>query len=128
MINKTSLKTRVARKNLLLPELIIVIFFFSLAAAACVRLFAEARADVGKSRELTEAVIMAQNVAETFKATGEIKRTAVLTNCPSVEEGLLVYADAYERDNITELHIYIRKGREIIYSLTTAVVKEVGVP
>ena len=124
-MTKTALKTRIAPKNLLLPELIIVIFFFSIAAAACVSLFASAQADVRKSRDLTEAVLLAQNTAEVFKATGEINRTAVLTNCPSAEEGLHVYADTFERDNVTELHIYIRRGREIIYSLTTAVVKEV---
>jgi hypothetical protein len=63
-----TVKLKVAGKNLLLAELIVVIAFFSLAAAACVTMFADARRDSRDARDLTNAVIMAQNAAEIFKA------------------------------------------------------------
>jgi flagellar basal body-associated protein FliL len=66
------LKIRVAEKNLLFVELVVVILFFSIAAAVCVSLFGQAYSDSRDSRDLTEAVITAQNVAEYYKATGEI--------------------------------------------------------
>jgi hypothetical protein len=67
-------KTRLSGKNLLFAELIIVILFFSVASAGCVLLFAEAYSDGKQSRDLTEAVIIAQNTAELFKAAnGDIE-------------------------------------------------------
>ena len=81
------------RKNLLLPELIIVILFFSLAAAGCVKLFASAYEDSNFSRDLTTAVIEAQNAAECFKtAGGDLEETARLFG------GSVVYATS---DNVT---------------------------
>jgi len=62
-------KTRLSGKNLLFAELIIVILFFSIASAGCVLLFAEAYSDGKQSRDLTNAVIMAQNDAEIIKAS-----------------------------------------------------------
>ena len=126
---KSAVKTRVARKNLLLPELIIVIFFFSLAAAACVSLFANAQTDVRKSRDLTEAVILAQNFAEVFKTTGDINETAEILGIPPTEIGnLRIYAEPLEKDDIIEAHIFISRlsDNELIYKLVTAVVKEAG--
>ncbi|MCL1823223.1 MAG: hypothetical protein FWG44_03385 [Oscillospiraceae bacterium] len=79
MAREVHLKTRVPRKNLLLPELIIVLFFFSLAAAACVKLFGLAYEDVNHSKALTAAVIEAKNAAECFKAAnGDPEKTREL--------------------------------------------------
>jgi len=77
IMRETLVKTRLARKNLLLPELIIATLFFAIAAAACVGLFAEAYTDINKSRDLTAAIIEAQNAAECFKAAdGDLTKTA----------------------------------------------------
>ena len=85
MITKAVLKTHIPRKNLLLPELIIVMFFFSLAAAGCVKLFGLAYEDVNYSRALTSAVIETQSVAECFKAAdGDLEKTAELLGLPSL--------------------------------------------
>ncbi|MCL2633365.1 MAG: hypothetical protein FWD34_02500 [Oscillospiraceae bacterium] len=79
MIAKTIEVSRVSKKNLLLIEMIIVILFFALAAAGCVTLFAQAYSDGNYSRELTSAVIQAQNIAEFFKASGgDLDKTAEL--------------------------------------------------
>jgi len=72
------MKTKISGKNLLFIELIVVILFFSVAAAACVALFGQAYRDSNHSRDLTSAVIMAQNAAEMFKATGGINETEAL--------------------------------------------------
>ena len=83
MTAKTLHGGRVAKKNLLLPEMIISIFFFALAAAGCVKLFAEAYADGNYSRNLTAAVVEAQNAAECFKAAnGDVIKTAELYGTP----------------------------------------------
>jgi len=71
-MNKRS-RTKLAGKNLLFAEIIVVIAFFSLAAAACVTMFAQAQQDINDARDLTNAVIMAQNAAEIFKAADDIE-------------------------------------------------------
>ena len=99
------MKTKLAGKNLLLLELIIVILFFSIAATACVMLFGQAHKDSNDSRDLTNAVIMAQNAAEIFKATGEINNS----------EGDGLQLQAVNQEN--KLFISVYKGDEVIYEL-----------
>ncbi len=55
-----------SKSSLFLMELIIAIFFFSLASAVCVRLFVGAHKLAEKSVNLNHAVNWTQNVAETF--------------------------------------------------------------
>lgn len=112
------IKTRLAGKNLLFAELIIVIFFFSLAAAGCVMLFAQAQVDGQYSQDLTNAVVMAQNTAEKFKATGEVHHTEA--------DGLRQHSELNESEDILKLHIKVLKGEEVIYELITAIPKGVG--
>jgi Tfp pilus assembly protein PilV len=98
------------RKNgsLLFIELIIVILFFSLAAAGCVTLFAQAYRDSQRSRDLSEAVIMAQNTAEYWKATGEIRDFSF--------GGRDLFAETLTDGNAA--HITVFRDTEIIYELT----------
>jgi len=105
---KTKLRTQLAGKNLLFVELIVVILFFSLAAAACVSLFAQAYTDSRYSEDLTNAVIMAQNAAEYFKATGE--------ELPDVQDGELTMQLRLE-GNTTAL-ISVLKEEEVVYEIT----------
>ncbi|MCL2638846.1 MAG: hypothetical protein FWD48_10820 [Oscillospiraceae bacterium] len=109
-------RTRIAGKNLLLAELIIVILVFAIAATGCVTLFAAAREDAQYSRDLTNAVIMAQNTAEIFKATGVLSGTSI----NDLWQDLILN----ENGDILTLNIKILKDTEVIYELTAAVLKE----
>jgi len=138
--------TRLAGKNLLLAELIVVMLFFSLSAAACVMLFSEAYTDGEKSRDLTYAVILAQNTAEVFKASdGDTEKTAQLLGVFNTE--LIIYdenweivpayysttthdrfylsLEAQEKDglSIAEITVGSFAPNEILYNLTVAVAK-----
>ncbi len=57
-----------SRSSVFLTELIITIFFFSLAAVVCVRLFVGAARTSADSRNLTRAVSLAQDASECFIA------------------------------------------------------------
>ena len=109
--------TRLAGKNLLFAELIVVILFFSIAAAGCVLLFAEAHRDSQHSSDLTNAVIMAQNTAEIFKATGEVSYTEA--------NGLRTSSVLTENGNVSELYIYVQKEEVIIYEITALRIRDI---
>jgi len=110
-------KIRLANKNLLFAELIVVVLFFSLAMTACVTLFAGAYKDGQQSSDLTNAVIMAQNTAELMKATGRMP--------PAVteEDGLQMQVEAEVVDGILEAVITVSnpKDNSIIYELKVGV-------
>jgi hypothetical protein len=108
------IKPRKAEKNLLFAELIIVTAFFSLSAALCVSLFADAQRDLSESRDLTNAVILAQNAAEIFKS-GEIIEVS-----DDNDDNLTVVTAAETKDGIARAVITVYRGDEIIYSLRTA--------
>jgi hypothetical protein len=104
---------RLPSKNLLFAELIVVILFFSLAAAACVTLFGQARSDSDEARNLTNAVILAQNAAEIFKAGGE--NTDMYVHC--VENSLMVIPVTAGRETYRYAHITVYRvsGTSPIY-------------
>lgn len=56
------------KPTLLLMELLVMILVFSLAAAACLGIFAKARLMTEETRRLDRAVLLAQNAAELLKA------------------------------------------------------------
>lgn len=58
------------KSGLFLVELIIAIAFFAITSAVCVQLFAMANTLSVRSVALQMSVMNAQNVAESFKATG----------------------------------------------------------
>ena len=107
--------------NLLFLELIIVIVVFSLAAAICTMMFVQARSDSAQSRDLTNAVIMAQNAAEIFKASdGETLQTFH-------ENGLAsrITAENHEGIRTAEITVFRESDEAFIYSLRVAVSQEV---
>ena len=55
-----------SKLSLFLMELIIAIFFFSLSAAVCVRLFASAHTLSERTENLENAVMWSQNLSEAF--------------------------------------------------------------
>lgn len=62
---------------LILLEIWIAILVFSIAATACVQVFIRANAYSEQGKDLSHAVIAAQNIAECYKANGgNIDRTA----------------------------------------------------
>ncbi len=59
---------RSSKLSLFLMELIIAIFFFSLSAAVCVRLFASAHTLSENTETLENSVMWTQNLSEAFEA------------------------------------------------------------
>lgn len=75
-LNGNNLKSR-SKSSLFLMELIIVLMFFSLCAATCMQIFANAKVKTDYSRDLTNASFAAESVAELYKACdGDLKATA----------------------------------------------------
>jgi len=58
-----------SRTSLVLMELIICILFFSLASAVCVQLFVKAHTTSAETRELNNAINIAQSICEVMKGT-----------------------------------------------------------
>ncbi len=68
-----------SKLSLFLMELIIAIFFFSLSAAVCVRLFASAHTLSERTENLENSVMWVQNLSEAFvSAGGDLGRIAPL--------------------------------------------------
>jgi hypothetical protein len=68
-----------SRLSLFLMELIIAIFFFSLSAGVCVRLFVSAHTLSERTENLENAVMWTQNLSEAFVAKkGDLKAIAKL--------------------------------------------------
>lgn len=61
--------------SLLLVELLFAIMFFAICAAICLQLFVTAKQTGEESHNLDQAVLLAQNVAETWKATESREET-----------------------------------------------------
>ncbi len=55
-----------SKSSIFLMELIIVILFFSLTGAVCLQIFIKARAISHRSKELTHAVMWAENITEIY--------------------------------------------------------------
>lgn len=103
------------RAFLVLMEQLIMVLVFSVAAAACLGLFVRAGRTAGETARLGEAVILAQNAAETLKASGGA--AGVSTN----QEGYRVEINrkAGEIPGFGEAEILVYYGEECLYSLET---------
>ena len=60
-----------SRRNIVLIELIVVIFFFALSAAITLQMFGAAHDFSADSAETTEALLLAQDWAEQIAASGD---------------------------------------------------------
>ena len=67
------------KSSLFLLELILSLFFFSLASAVCIQLFAKAHVTEKETEELNHAVPLAESAAEAYHSVlGDLDRLAVL--------------------------------------------------
>jgi hypothetical protein len=67
---------------------------FSLCAAVCLQIFAKASVESARSRDLSQASLRAQTVAEMFKAEGgNVARVAALSGGDARGNEVLIYYD-----------------------------------
>lgn len=120
-------------------EMVVIILFFSIAAAVCTNMFAQAKAVSAQSTELTMALMEAQEAAETFKNAGG-DPMAVGEKLGAREDGehLVAYFDEgweqtdgqpvysmkmdfSEENGLRHADISVYKGNEEIYRIQTAI-------
>jgi len=69
-------------------EQVIVILIFAFCAAVCVRIFAGSYLMTAESRELTGALLAAENAAESYKAfSGNLEKVAEILNGETFDDG-----------------------------------------
>ena len=119
-----------SKSGLFLMELIIVLLFFSLASTICIRLFVKSHALSQETVDLTNAVTLAQNLAENFIAS-DGDPEVMLQNFPKLslaEDNLLQLAEngylsqirfSVNADGLRQgdIEIYRNAKSESIYSL-----------
>ncbi|MBR0090898.1 MAG: hypothetical protein IJP92_04300 [Lachnospiraceae bacterium] len=84
------------KSGLFLLEMTLVVFFFALTAAVYVRVFAHAQQTGRDSKSLTEATLIAQNLAEVwYAAGGDLAETASrFSLCKQEDDTLTLYFDS----------------------------------
>ena len=89
-------RTSGSKSGLFLLEMTLVVFFFALTSAVYVRVFASAQRIGRESKTLTEATLIAQNLAEAwYAAGGELTETAErFALCDAEDELLTLYYDS----------------------------------
>lgn len=95
-----------SKSSLFLLEMIFVILFFSLAAAVCVSLFAQAHTLSVQSSDLNAAVLRAQSTAECVKARGE-DFASLLPGTEREGENALLYYDGDWQSTTRENAVYV---------------------
>lgn len=101
------------RGNLILIELLVMLLVFSLAAAACLGIFAQARLMTEETARLDEAVALARNAAELLKAGRDLQ------NLDTGELRLEITELPGEIPGMTQAEIAILEGETTVFSLTT---------
>lgn len=91
-------KQQSSKYSLFLMELIIVIFFFTIASAVCVQLYAEAHILSTATRDLNLSITKVEGAAEVIKSS------------PSNPEGALF--SAFENASITDKHLQIGYNKD----------------
>ena len=85
-----------SRSTLFLIEQLIVIAVFALCAAACVRILADSYFTANNSRDLSNALLVAESGAESFKAAGgDVGSTASLMGGTAEKSGATGTAIVY---------------------------------
>jgi len=83
-----------SKSGLFLMELIIVILFFSVSAAICMRIFGTAKIKSDYSRDLSNSSVYAQSCAEAYKAyDADLENTAEAMEGKFDDNTLTVYYD-----------------------------------
>jgi len=124
---------------LFLTELVIVILFFSLSAAVCVKIFATSELLSRTSYDINKSVVMAQNAAECFKAAdADIYKTAQMLGGAVNESTIKIAYDKNwqisesksvfemiiniksENAELKKAEITVYKNNKILYELTAS--------
>lgn len=87
-------KRKKSKSRIFLAELMIDVLFFTIAAAICLTIFAKAYTMSRESREKNQALIAAQQGAESFKAGGEEGLVKALGAVQEADGSYAVYYDA----------------------------------
>lgn len=103
------MKESQGRASLLLLELIIDLFLFVICAAVCVGLLLHARSMSAESRDLTDAVYLAQSAAEMWRSGLPPQA------CNGDSDGLQVKASTPHGEDM--LHVSVYKGDALVYAL-----------
>lgn len=83
-----------SKSSLFLMELILVILFFSISAAICMKVFATAKVKTDFSRNVSNATFAAETIAETFKdCDGNLIELAEKFDGEASGTTLIVYYD-----------------------------------
>ncbi len=85
-----------SKSSLFLMELIIVLLFFSISAAICMKVFASAKVKTQMSRDMSNASFAAESLAEAFKAEKMDGKpmSALYPNATEYDGVMTVYYDA----------------------------------
>lgn len=86
-----------SKSSLFLMELIIVIMFFSLSAAICMKVFSSAKVKTDLSRNMTNASFAAESLAECYKAN-KLDGTDLSKIYPYATEYNGIYTVYYDAD------------------------------
>ena len=133
-----------SKSGLFLMELIIVILFFSICAAVCMKIFALAKTENDKSYNLNNASVKAESCAECYKAyDADLDLTAKQLKGSADKNTVVVYYDdkwcetsdkdkavytltlvSTENNDINKADISVDKGKEELFSVTAADCKE----
>lgn len=101
------------RASLILMELLVMVLIFSLAAAACLGVFAGARRMTEETARLDRAVLLAQNTAQLLKAGRDPG------GLDSGELTVRIEALPPEIPGLKQVRIGIFFGEEPVFSLDT---------
>ena len=94
-----------SRTSLFLMELIIAVFFFSLAAAVSIRLFVGAHKLTEKSTALSNATIWSQSLSEAFyECNGDVNKIAELFPSAYITENAIILFFDKEWNVLEETH------------------------
>ena len=81
-----------SKSSLFLIELVIVILVFSLSAAVCLRMFFQSRLISNESRNISQASLAVQSVADSYKGMhGDYLKTTELLNGTLVDSTITFY-------------------------------------
>ena len=120
---------RNSKSALFLMEMIIMILFFAVASGICVNLFAKAAIMRDRSSDLTNGMIQAQSIAETFKHyDGDIKSISEKLQATTENDCLVIYFDEnWSKTNIKDSYTYKAIVSSINVTPTNLVTSEVSV-
>lgn len=118
------------KASLVLLEQLVMILVFSLAAAACLRIFAWSDRTSREMQQHSEAVILCQNAAETIKSEGSLEEAAEILG--AVRQGNLwtivhhetLFLELEERESPVpgmgqaEIRAVSEETEEILFSIT----------